>query len=81
MVSYIIILYIAVLDYYIIYYYYNYYYYYYYKLIKSHRGMLELLDLLELTCPTACACVFKLRPGLLSKTLSHMWSKLNFSIL
>ena len=41
-------------------------------LIKGYRWMLELLELLELTCPTACACLFKLRPGDLSKRLSHM---------
>ena len=32
---------------------------------------------LELACPTACTYLFKLRPGVLSKTLSHMWGKLN----
>ena len=37
--------------------------------------MLELL--LELTCPTVCTCLFKLRPWVLSKTLSHMCGKLN----
>ena len=37
--------------------------------------MLELL--LELTCPTVCTYLFKLRPGVLSKTLSHMCDKLN----
>ena len=37
--------------------------------------MLELL--LELTCPTVCTCLFKLRPGVLSKTLSHIYGKLN----
>ena len=36
-----------------------------------------MLGLLELTCPTVCTCLFKLRPGVLSKTLSHMWGKLN----
>ena len=36
-----------------------------------------VLELLELACPTACACLFKLRPSVLSKTLSHMWAKLN----
>ena len=39
-----------------------------------------VLELLELTCPTACTCLFKLRPGVLSKTLSHMWGKLNLPI-
>ena len=37
--------------------------------------MLELL--LELRCPTVCTCLFKLRPGVLSNTLSHMCGKLN----
>ena len=32
---------------------------------------------MELTCPNTCTCLFKLRPGVLSKTLSHMWGKLN----
>ena len=31
----------------------------------------------ELTCLTTCTCLFNLRPGVLSKTLSHMWGKLN----
>ena len=35
---------------------------------------------LELACPTACTCLFKVRPGVLSKTLSHMWGKLNLPI-
>ena len=39
--------------------------------------IMGVLELLELTCPTACACLLKLRPGVLSKTLSHMWGKLN----
>ena len=33
--------------------------------------------MLELTCPAAHDCLLKLRPGVLSKTLSHMWGKLN----
>ena len=33
-------------------------------------------EVLELACPTTCACLFKVRPGLLSKTLSHMGGKL-----
>ena len=45
---------------------------YYYLLIKGYREMFELLELLEMTCPPACTCLFKLRPGVLSKTLSHM---------
>ena len=39
--------------------------------------LVEVLACLELACPTACVCLFKLRPGVLSKTLSHMWCKLN----
>ena len=39
--------------------------------------VMGVLELLELICPTACTCLFKLRPGVLSKTLSHMWGKLN----
>ena len=39
-----------------------------------------VLELLELTCPTASTCLFKLRPGVLSKTLSHMWGKLNLAM-
>ena len=35
---------------------------------------------LELACPTVYACHFKVRPGVLSKTLSHMWGKLNLLI-
>ena len=38
------------------------------------------MGMLELACPTACACLFKVRPGVLSKTLSHMWGKLNLPI-
>ena len=36
-----------------------------------------VLELLELTCPITCAHLFELRLGVLSKTLSHMWGKLN----
>ena len=36
--------------------------------------------MLELACPTACACLFKVRPGVLSKTLSYIYGKLNLSI-
>ena len=32
-----------------------------------------ILGWLELTCPTACTCLFKLRPGVLCKILSHFW--------
>ena len=39
-----------------------------------------VLGWLELACPTACACLFKVRPGVLSKTLSHIWVKLNVPI-
>ena len=35
---------------------------------------------LELAYPTACTCLFKVRLGELSKTLSHMWGKLNLPI-
>ena len=35
------------------------------------------MGVLELTCPTVCACLFNLRPGVLSKSPSHMWGKLN----
>ena len=38
------------------------------------------MGVLQLACPTACACIFKLRPGVLSKTLSHKWGKLNLPI-
>ena len=36
--------------------------------------------MLQLACPTACTYLFKLRPGVLSKTLSHMWGKLNLPV-
>ena len=36
-----------------------------------------MLELLKLTSIITCACLFKLRPGVLSKTQSHMWGKLN----
>ena len=35
------------------------------------------MGVLGLACPTACACLFKVRPGVLSKTLSHIPGKLN----
>ena len=41
----------------------------------------DLIWVLELACPPACACLFKLRPGVLSKTLSYMWGKLNLPML
>ena len=41
---------------------------------------LRMLGWLEFTCPTTGACLFKVRPGVLSKTLSHMWGKLNLPI-
>ena len=44
---------------------------YYIIILYNYRGLLEL------TCPTACTCLFKLRPGVLSKTLSYMLGKLN----
>ena len=49
-------------------------------------GMLGLfkwvgvLGWLGLACPTACTCLLKVRPGVLSKTLSHIWGKLNLPI-
>ena len=36
---------------------------------------------LELTCPAVCACFFKIRSGVSSKTLSHICGKLNLPIL
>ena len=39
-----------------------------------------VLGWLELACPTACTCLLKVRLGVLSKTLSHMWGKLNLPI-
>ena len=39
-----------------------------------------VLGWLELACPTACICLFKVRLGVLSKTLIHMWGKLNLPI-
>ena len=47
----------------------------YYNVILFYYNVL-LQGVLELTCPTACACHFKLRPGVLCQTLSHMWGKL-----
>ena len=40
----------------------------------------EMLDWLELACPTTWACLFKVIPGVLSKTLSHIWGKLDLPI-
>ena len=34
----------------------------------------------ELSCPTAYTCLFKVRPGVFSKTLSHICGKLNLPI-
>ena len=39
-----------------------------------------VLGWLELAFPTACSCLYKVRPGVLSKTLSHIWGKLNLPI-
>ena len=39
-----------------------------------------VLGWLGLAYPTACACLFKVRACVLSKTLSHMWGKLNLPI-
>ena len=33
--------------------------------------LVGVLGLLELTCPTVCACLFKLRAGVLSKSLAR----------
>ena len=35
---------------------------------------------LELACLTAFTCLFKVRPDVLIKTLSHMWGKLNLPV-
>ena len=35
---------------------------------------------LELAYPTAYTCLYKVSPGVLSKTLSHMWGKLHLPI-
>ena len=40
-----------------------------------------MLEMLELTCPTTWACLFTFNPGVLNKTLSHMWGKLNLPML
>ena len=39
-----------------------------------------MLGWLELACPTTWACLFKVRPGVLSKTLSHIWGMFNLPI-
>ena len=39
-----------------------------------------MLGWLELAYPTAYMCLFKVRLGVLSKVLSHMWGKLNLQI-
>ena len=39
-----------------------------------------MLGWLELAFLTACTCLFKLRLGVLSKALSHIWGKLNLPI-
>ena len=39
-----------------------------------------MLGWLELVFPTIGTCLFKVRPEVLSKTLSHMWEKLNLPI-
>ena len=41
---------------------------------------LGMLGWLELADPTTVACLFKVRPGVLSKILCHMWGKLNLPI-
>ena len=42
--------------------------------------LVGMLGWLELACLTACTCLFKARLGVLSKTLSHIWGKLNLPI-
>ena len=39
-----------------------------------------MLGWLELAIPTTGTCLFKIRPGELSKVLSHIWGKLNLLI-
>ena len=39
-----------------------------------------MLCWLELACPAACACLSKVRPGVLSKTLYHICGKLSLPI-
>ena len=39
-----------------------------------------MLGWLELAFPTAETCLFKVRPGVLRKTLSNMWGKSNLPI-
>ena len=39
-----------------------------------------ILGWLELACQTAWLCLLKVRLGVLSNTLSHMWGKLNLPI-
>ena len=41
---------------------------------------MRVLGSLELAHPTACTCLFKLRPGVLSRALSHICGKLNLPI-
>ena len=75
---------------YILYIMYNYYYYvimfifgqYLYKIILYNIIIIlyYIIFIMGLTCPTVCVCLFKLRPSGLSKTLSHMWGKLNLPI-
>ena len=42
--------------------------------------LVGVLGRLELACPTVCAYLFKVRPGVLSKTLSHICGKLNLPL-
>ena len=44
--------------------------------INSIRGELVLM-----VCPMFCTCLFNLRPGIFTRTLSQMWGKLNLQIL
>ena len=41
------------------------------------ESWVDWMGVLEFVCPTAYVCLFKLKPEVLSKTLSLMWGKLN----
>ena len=41
------------------------------------EGWDDLIGGVGIGMPNCLACLLKLRPGMLSKTLSHMWGKLN----
>ena len=73
---YIIIYYEVILYYYIIILYY-YIIFLYNNIMLYYVIIIGALELLELTCPNVWTCLFNLKPGVLSKTLSHIWGKLN----